>query len=510
MEKEKKNFYTLCPNCFSYPCISFSTDNIEKIFIQCNYCKYNDNYSIHSYLNLMQERNLKIPEDPEGNQIYPFFCSKCSMYLKENFNKDIHKSHTIINLSEPISIDVLKDKIKEGYNHINNYCYELKVSKIKELSNSINQIEYSFLSFKSLNTNILQLLESMISNYELKNHNYYLRNNINKLKEIYIYKCPNYNDVDGIIHYYNNYSFLHDLPVDISTFKNKSTITGHKMSVWCVMLLKDGRLASCSSDKTIKIFNLNNQQCDVTITGHSYSISSITQLSNGKLISASWDKSIKIWTIFKTTYKLDYTIEQAHLNWIRKVISLSNNRIASCSLDTFIKIWSSNPPYNIIQTLKGHSKGVNSIIQLKEKEILISGSFWDNILCLWSLVSYQLMTIINEVQCFNNNCLVELNNNTIISGGDQLITIVDINKCKIENKIKNAQLGYVWSFMILRDYKILCGCTDGIMGIYDTTNNTLIFDDKRMHKRSISGLIQIDPHQLISCSEDNNIKVWEY
>lgn len=506
-EEENEIVNTLCPNCFSYPLISFSTDSIEKIFIQCHYCKYNDNYSIHSYLHLMQKVKFEIPED---NQIYPFFCSKCCMYLNENFNNNFHKLHKIINLSETISTDFVKDKIKEGYNFINNYCCDLKLNKIKELLNSINQIEYSFISFKSLNTNILQLLESVIINYEMKTHDYYLRYNLIKLHEIYIYKCKNYNDVEGIIHYFNNYSFFHDLPVDISTFKRKNTITEHKMSILCILLLNDGRLASCSMDKTIKIFNLKNLRCDMTITGHSYSISSITQLSNDKLISASWDKTIKIWTIFKTTYKLDYSIDQAHINWIRKVISLSNNRIASCSLDGLIKIWNSNPPYNTIQTLKGHSKGVNSIIQMKGKELLISGSFWDNILCLWSLVSYQLITIINGVQCFNNNCLVELNNNIIISGGDKVLFIVNVSKCIIEKKIINDQLGYVWSFMILRDQKILCGCTEGIIGIYDIVKNSLIFYDKRIHKRSITGLIQIAPHQLISCSEDNNITVWEY
>ena len=188
-----------------------------------------------------------------------------------------------------------------------------------------------------------------------------------------------------------------------------------------------------------------NFQCDITITGHTSEVNYISQLDNNKLISCSIDNTIKIWSITQSSYQCDYTINNAHNWWIYKVISLTNNRIASCSDDKTIKIWNSNNPYNLIKTLNGHTKWVNSIIQLKDKDILISGSDDDNTLRKWNLLTYQCMKIINNVYCCFRNSLLEIDNNRIIVGGCNVITIVNISNDIIEYQIKNDKLNYVYS-----------------------------------------------------------------
>ena len=143
-----------------------------------------------------------------------------------------------------------------------------------------------------------------------------------------------------------------------------------------MLLLSDGRLASSSGDLTIKIYNIiNNYHCDMTInTQHSVGVFYICQIHTNKLVSCSFDCSIRIWSIYESSYQCDYIIKNAHDNNIFKVIQLTEKRFASCSFDETIKIWNSNPPYNHIITMIGHKNSVNSIIQLKEKNILISGS----------------------------------------------------------------------------------------------------------------------------------------
>ena len=64
--------------------------------------------------------------------------------------------------------------------------------------------------------------------------------------------------------------------------------------------------------------------------------------------------------------------------------------------------------------------------------------------------------------------------------------------------------------MKLRDDKILCGCTKGIMCIYDIKMNNILFLDNKVHEDAITDLLSINAHQFISCSWDNTIKVWEY
>ena len=41
---------------------------------------------------------------------------------------------------------------------------------------------------------------------------------------------------------------------DLNTFESNQTLEGHKSPVICVIKLKGNKLASCSNDKTIKIW----------------------------------------------------------------------------------------------------------------------------------------------------------------------------------------------------------------------------------------------------------------
>ena len=289
------------------------------------------------------------------------------------------------------------------------------------------------------------------------------------------------------------------------------TITGHIFSIYSLLHLKDGRVASCARDNTIRIYDPSNDyHCDQVIKRHSEGILSICQLDDGTIVSCSDDRTIMIG---------DYTIKNAHdNNWIHKVITLPNNRIASCSADKTIKIWKSNPPYSDtpIKVLREHSNSTTSLLYIKERDVMISGSF-DYTLRLWNMSTYQCITVIEGVdRCFINS-LYQIDKDRVIVGGDKSFCIVNIDKCIIEKRIKDKSLGYVYCFLKLRDNKtILCGCNNGILCFeymifcfYDmNTEQYKITNDN--HQLAIIDLLLIDDNTFLSCSWDNTIKVWKY
>ena len=55
------------------------------------------------------------------------------------------------------------------------------------------------------------------------------------------------------------------------------------------------KLISGSTDKTIKIWDLETFDCLKTINGHSDRVKKIEKLANNKILSCSTDKSIKLW-----------------------------------------------------------------------------------------------------------------------------------------------------------------------------------------------------------------------
>ena len=119
------------------------------------------------------------------------------------------------------------------------------------------------------------------------------------------------------------------------------------------------------------------------------------------------------------------------------------------------------------------------------------------------------MKIINDVYCYDNNSLLEIDNNRIIVGGYKVITIVNISNDIIEHQIENDKLYRVDSFLKLRDGNILCGCEDGLICLYDIKLNTLSFREEKIHNVPVYCLLNINKNQFIS-SNSYEIKVWEY
>lgn len=276
----------------------------------------------------------------------------------------------------------------------------------------------------------------------------------------------------------------------------------------CLLLLKDKRLAA-SFDEIIKIYNpSNNYQCELTFKAHDKPINYLCILKNGKIISCSNDKSIKIWSIYRSSYVCDYTIENAHKTWISKIITLSQERIASCSDDCTIKIWQSNYPYNLITFMKGHTNWINSIIQLSSKEILISGSE-DSTIQIWNLKTYQNVSIITEVHCNTENSLIEIDNNSIIVSGFYFTAIININLGIIEQKIENENNDSIFSLLFIGSGNVLFGYSNGKIGIYNI-NRKIIQIVIQVHSKEIVQLIKINQNQYLSASSDRTIKVLEY
>jgi platelet-activating factor acetylhydrolase IB subunit alpha len=96
---------------------------------------------------------------------------------------------------------------------------------------------------------------------------------------------------------------------------------------------------SCSRDKLIKIWCVNNQQCIASLVGHDNWVRGLAIHHSGKfLYSCSDDKSIRIWDL--SNGKCTKKITEAHSHFVTSVASNTKYMvIASSSVDTSIKIW---------------------------------------------------------------------------------------------------------------------------------------------------------------------------
>ena len=135
---------------------------------------------------------------------------------------------------------------------------------------------------------------------------------------------------------------------------------------------------------------------------------------------------------------------------------------------------------------------------------------FDETLRLWNMSTYQCDKVIEGVdRCFTNS-LYQIDKDRVIVGGFNSFSIVNIDKCIIEKRIKYESLRYVYCFLKLRDNKtILCGCKYGIFCFYDM-NTEQYKITKNNHCYAIDDLLLIDDNTFLSCSDDKTINVWRY
>ena len=112
------------------------------------------------------------------------------------------------------------------------------------------------------------------------------------------------------------------------------TLTGHTNEVLSLAVLRDGTLASGSSDKTIRIWNVTSGLTIKTLTGHTNSVSSLAVLQDGTLASGSADNTIRIWNV---TNRSTIKTLTGHTNQVYSLAVLRDGTVASGSRDGTIR-----------------------------------------------------------------------------------------------------------------------------------------------------------------------------
>lgn len=504
---------TLCPNCNNYPFLHFSNETPKKVFIQCDFCNYAQYNTIHDYLNYSSiiQQNYDIIELGTNNSkhcnehllLINSYCNTCKVHICDKC--DTHEFHLKIPLIK-LSISKLSKTIKEARLHINNYCKNEKEKAIQKLLEEINKIEMAYRAFANTNNEMISLYELMVKNYNVNPNNFYLRCNI---VNVFGFKLTSFNGSYSIIDYFNKYSLLKESYVCLSEFTSFKTILPHNKKINELILLKDGRIASCSNDHTIKIFNIEDESI-LTLLGHQNDVNSICQLPNEKLVSCSLDISIKLWTITETTYNCDFTINNPHTKPIMKVIPLSNNMFVSGSQDGTIIIWNGNfYPCILINTLSTQNS-IESLLYIKQEKLLVSAS--RTYLCIWDCNgnTHKLIAQIDDVNCLTRNSMIELKNCRILVGGITKVKIVNVITCEVEKTIGHSLLNNFSSFLILRNGNVLLGCDNGYMGMLDIQYYFITAVDKEIEKGKISCMANINEQQFICENGSTMLRVWNY
>ena len=289
----------------------------------------------------------------------------------------------------------------------------------------------------------------------------------------------------------------------------------HSNYIYSIAILKNKRLVSGGYDAKIIVYDKNFTHPDLEINEHSSAVSSLVVASNGNLISSSCDKTLKIFKIEENNNKsgsnLNYyllqTINTTHSNNIIHVRELSSNKLVSCSTDTQLNFYvPQNNNYSLEITIDV-PKSVYDFLEVLNDQLVVS--FADS-LQLFSIKNRKFIKELKEISCYTdwvNNCLCLIKQNYLAVCGNSYLYVVDLIQFKLLNKINTNSSNISLCFW---NNRLFVGTNNGMIQEYkvDDMNLSKISFKEKCHQNYIWQILIDNEGNLISCSHDNYIKIW--
>ncbi|KAI5305641.1 phospholipase C type enzyme [Ascosphaera pollenicola] len=181
-----------------------------------------------------------------------------------------------------------------------------------------------------------------------------------------------------------------------SNYREKFVLKGHRQGVSAVQFSPDGTmLASCSADRTIKIWDTASGRLIHNFEGHLAGISTISWSPDSTMIaSGSDDKSIRLWNV--STGRPHPVPFLGHHNYIYSIaFSPKGNILVSGSYDEAVFLWDVRSA-RVMRSLPAHSDPVSGVDMVRDGTLIASCAS-DGLIRIWDTGTGQcLKTMIHE------------------------------------------------------------------------------------------------------------------
>ena len=291
--------------------------------------------------------------------------------------------------------------------------------------------------------------------------------------------------------------------------KEIATLTGHSSQVWSVAFSPDGKtLASASLDQTIKLWNLQARKQLATLTGHSDRVNSVAFSPDGlTLASASSDNSIKLWNLQARKQIATLT---GHSSYVSSVaFSPDGKTLASASFDKTIKLWNLQTRKQIA-TLTGHSGKVWRVAFSPDGKTLASASD-DNSIKLWNLQAQkEIATLIGHSSPVYSVAFSPEGKTLASASDDKTIKLWNLQTQK-ELKTLSGHSDSVYSVTFSPDGLTLASASsDKSIKLWNLQAQKEIATLTGHSNKVLTVVFSPDGKTLASASYDKTIKLWTW
>jgi WD40 repeat protein len=285
-------------------------------------------------------------------------------------------------------------------------------------------------------------------------------------------------------------------------------LEGHLWEVTSVALHADGRRAvSASSDRDLKVWDLDTGACLLTLQGHSKEVTAVALHADGRrAVSASWDETLKVWDL--DTGACLRTLE-GHSRAVSAVaLHADGRRAVSASEDHSLKVWDLNDGA-CLRTLKGHSNTVHDVALHPDGRRAVSASA-DRELKVWDL---------NDGACLRT---LEGHSNTVIAvalhpDGRRAVSASHDATLRVWNLNDGACLlplqehsGKVTAVALHPDgRRVVSTSYDNTLKVWDLDDGACLRTLQGHSSKVTAVALHVDGRRAVSASWDKTLKVWD-
>jgi WD40 repeat protein len=292
----------------------------------------------------------------------------------------------------------------------------------------------------------------------------------------------------------------------------------HKNCIYDLIWLNKTELACGGGDKIVNIVDTNTFDIKSVLKGHTESVKTITCVKTNTSIIASGSRDGSI-LIYDLRYNKKSTDEAYHS--INTIQAAHYNAGQMPSTPKTIKIHNNN------NTNNNNNNNISPIacVLFQNEHLIISAGATDNLIKVWDLRKtytnrlsnpQPLISFKNDVTTKGYSNLVLTNCNTRLFANCMNNSIYEFDLCsyKCVNELqghKNSS-NFVKSCLSIDDNFLLTGSSDSNAFIYPLNykNRINVIKLESAHQNEVT-CVAWSPHdinQLMTCSDDNSIRVW--
>ncbi|PZV15037.1 MAG: hypothetical protein DCF20_11480 [Pseudanabaena sp.] len=299
-------------------------------------------------------------------------------------------------------------------------------------------------------------------------------------------------------------------PTIISNYQLRLSLTGHTGWVRAVAFFPNGfSFASGGYDRTLKLWNIEDNQSFGSLSNHLGSVSGINAIAvhpNGNTFAtACIDKSIKLWNF--RSGKPIRNIEGHQGQVYSAAYSPDGNTLASASADKTVKLWNWRKG-ELLKTFEGHEDKVTSVAFHPDGKRIASASF-DKTIRIWDVkTGKEVLNILGNAPV--NAIAFSPDGKLFVSGSqDQTVKIWDVSTSKVLRTL-SGHTGGVLAVAFNRDGSaIASGGVDKTIRIWDVKTGKQMQVLNKHEAPVLSLSFNPKDSTLVSGSADRSVKVWQ-